>query len=225
MPADLRQQLQKAAIVHGRSVSQELLRRVQDSFHRDRDRVRAPAMLGLCFLIAQLACEVSGFVTENGTPMYDWRSVPFFFRAFKLAVGHLLEAIEPRGEICPPAIQTIVDGEKNDALREALFSSYQSPDARAKVAAETVLRLLHRKEPKMEGFASFDPYLSSEAYGYWNARQDLQAVKRRDLTEGQHLFTRMQASRSILKEAFKRPPTDIVAQRSSPTKAGGKRKT
>jgi len=198
MPTEMREQLRSAARAQGRSVSQELLRRVQDSFHRDRDRARDPAMRALCFLIAQLACEVSGFVTEGGTPLYDWRSVPFFFRSFKLAVGHLLDAIEPGGEIYPPTIETIFNGEHANTLNEALFGSYQSPEARAKVAAETVLRLLHRKptSSKMDGFELFEPYLSSIAYGMQDARRDLLTGARRDLTQGQYLFSRMQVSRS-----------------------------
>ena len=205
MPVEMRAQLRAAARAAGRSVSQELLRRVQDSFHRDRDRARDPAMRALCFLVAQLACEVSGFVTEDGIPMYDWRSVPFFFRAFKLAVGQLLDAIEPGGEIRPPTIDTIFNAEQADALNEVLFGSYQSPEARAKVAAETVLRLLHRKttSPKMEGFDLFEPYLSAEDYGMQDARRDLRTFVRRDLSPGRHLLTRFQISRSGLKAARK----------------------
>lgn len=205
MPTEMRDQLRSAARARGRSVSQELLRRVQDSLHHDRDRARDPAMRALCFLIAQLACEVSGFVREDGTPLYDWHSVPFFFRAFKLAVGHLLDAIESGAEIRPPTMETVVDGEQADALNDVLFGSYQSPEARAKVAAETVLRLLHRKPtlPKKESFDLFGPYLSSTAYGMQDALRDLQTVVRRDPTPGQHLFTRMQVSRSALQAARK----------------------
>lgn len=202
MPADMRTQLQKAANANGRSVSQELLRRVQEGFHSERDRDRDPAMRALCFLIAQLACEVSGFITEDGTPVYDWRTTPFFFRAFKLAVGQLLDAIEPKGEICAPAF--VEDTEAN-YLSVSLFTSFQSPEARASVAAETVLRLLHRtKFPEMPK-SLHKRYLSGEADGYQSAQRDLRIASRQDHVVHENPLTRYSdVNRAMLVGAFVR---------------------
>jgi hypothetical protein len=35
-------------------------------------------------------------------PKYDWHSNPYLFEAFRLAIGYLLSAMRPNGEIVPP---------------------------------------------------------------------------------------------------------------------------
>jgi hypothetical protein len=71
------------------------------------ERERDPALRGLLFMIAQLAERVAG---EQYTPDADvrsyfqqqWRTDLFKFRAFKFAIGKLLDALEePPGEIRP----------------------------------------------------------------------------------------------------------------------------
>src|SRR5262249_32099374 len=56
-----------------------------------------PAVAAICYLISQLP------VTPFGPPRKDvrlrWQRHPFVFRAFKLAVAELLDALEPKGEI------------------------------------------------------------------------------------------------------------------------------
>ena len=59
-------------------------------------------MRALCFLIAQLAGQVAGMTDEKGRPLFDWRTDPFFFQAYKLAVAKMLDALQPSGEIVPP---------------------------------------------------------------------------------------------------------------------------
>jgi Arc-like DNA binding dprotein len=92
MPAAMRNELKKAARDRGRKEGQELLRRLQDSFTQDRDRARDPAMRALCFLFSELA--------ENAhLGVRGWRSDPFLFRAVKIGIGRLLDALEPPGEV------------------------------------------------------------------------------------------------------------------------------
>ena len=84
MPEEMRDELQKAAGESGRSITQEVLHRLQQSFVQDRKTNRDPATRALCFLFSELAEYV-----HHGTP--DWRSDPFLFRAFKIAIPKLLD--------------------------------------------------------------------------------------------------------------------------------------
>jgi hypothetical protein len=76
MPEDLRQQLEQAASRSGRSVSQEMLRRVSNSFDRERDKGRKPETRALCFLVARLEEIVSNEADGH------WRTNPYFYQAF-----------------------------------------------------------------------------------------------------------------------------------------------
>src|SRR5262245_13977489 len=81
MPENLRDQLEAEATASGRSASQELLRRLQNSLERDRDRQRDPALQGLLFFIAEIAEGVSlGDLTEDeeerSRTITRWRNDP-----------------------------------------------------------------------------------------------------------------------------------------------------
>jgi Arc-like DNA binding domain len=180
MPAEMREQLEASANDNGRSVSQEVLRRIQGSFSQDRDRARDPAMRALCFLIAQLAGYVAGFTDPQGRPYFDWRTDRFFFRAFKLAMAKVLDALEPSGEIRSP--KDVFDNQKKDeeGIRffELVKATYETPEARADAAARTLIHSLMQP--------SFDEYFFNEVapnhkdsgllefYGLLDARRDLQ---------------------------------------------------
>ena len=88
MPEDMRARLDAAAQKKGWSLSQELLWRLRVSFEKENyaDH-RDPATRALCFLIAETAQRV-----RIGIP--EWHRNPFLFRAFKLAVAQLLDALE-----------------------------------------------------------------------------------------------------------------------------------
>jgi hypothetical protein len=150
MPAVMRSQLEAAASANGRSASQELLRRMQDSFYRDRDNARDPALRALCFVIAELAHSAVGYHKRTGfteQPMFDWRSHPFFYRAFKIAVTKLLDALEPKGEIQPPKMLDLtlaLEEEEPGSLQWRWLQSYKTPEDRGQVAAEYVWGTLQR---------------------------------------------------------------------------------
>ncbi len=107
IPEDMRKQLESEAAANGQSVAQVLLWHLRQSFNRERDKERDPALQGLLFMIAQLAERIAGGqIAAN--PDYrayiqrEWRTDLFKFRAFKFAVGKLLDALEePPGEIRP----------------------------------------------------------------------------------------------------------------------------
>jgi Arc-like DNA binding domain len=177
MPAEMRSQLDSSAKDNGRSLSQEMLRRIQDSFHRDRDIARDPAMRALCFLIAQLAGQVAGLTDPQGRPLFDWRADPFFFRAFKLAVAKVLDALEPAGEIRPPQLmldaQLQAEDRQGVALLKMFKATYETPEARANNAVETFMSSLMRPSFDEE-WSNHTAKQEREYYGFLNARRDLQ---------------------------------------------------
>ena len=140
MPADMRKELEKAAKARRRSVSQELMRRLQDSFTRDRDKARDPAMRALSFLFSELAEDV-----HLGVPR--WRSDPFLYRAVKVGIGRLLDALEPPGEVKAPkrwkeafanfAKDRIFDGRM--PVKAWMDQILASPEALAGHAVSTVM--------------------------------------------------------------------------------------
>jgi hypothetical protein len=176
MPADMRSELEAAAKTGGSSVSQELMRRLQNSFNRDRDKARDPAMQALCFLIAEVAQQTSGL--RN----LDWRTNPFYFRAFKIAVGKLLDALEPKGKIEPPVEMQFnpVDG---GPLENEFLKSFRDPELRAAYAARSVWASLrnvplHTREDDQAIKESLlklsEAAYWRELYGMPNAARDLQ---------------------------------------------------
>ena len=148
MPEDLRHQLEKSATKKGWSLTQELLWRLNSSYKRQRERkgIRGhPAVRALGFLVSELISRVAYFDAE------EWHRDPFLFRAFRLGVGKLLEALEPPGD---------VQGPYQDALQffarerrfhnEGLLASFMTPEARADFAAKELLSELLRPDPRLE---------------------------------------------------------------------------
>ncbi len=133
MPHDMRGTLSAAARASGKSVTQELLRRLNDSFRRDRDRKRDPASRALCFLLAELIELVKLNTAENPQPS-EWRSNPFAFRSVRLAFAHVMDALEPKGKMRAPT----------DVWLSHAMISADTPEKMAANAAELVLYWLRR---------------------------------------------------------------------------------
>jgi hypothetical protein len=131
MPRSMRTQLDSAARKHGRVVGQELLTRVQRTFDREKADQRNPALRALLFLFGELA----DYLCRDP----NWHRDPFIFRAFKLAIVKLMDALEPKGEMSPPP----------EPYRGA--GIYKTPKSAAKNAADLVLFEIYNAEP-LEGF-------------------------------------------------------------------------
>ena len=171
MPQAMRDELEKAAKRGRRNITQELLRRLQNSFNEDRRKSRDPALRAMCYLIAEVAEGVTNpapIGVKHLRPL--WRLNPFLFRAFKLAVGKLLDALEPAGEIKPPAtleISPIVT--LNLFEPKFVRDMYQTPEALADFVTAGILRALlgatltERSKTKWEW----------DIYGIESARRDL----------------------------------------------------
>jgi hypothetical protein len=147
MPASLRDELEAAASESGRSVSQELLRRVQDSFHRDRDKRRDSALRALCYLLAEVVEIVSDAAWSPPDARRQWQSDPFVFRATKLAFSKLLDMLEPKGEIRPRFSEKQIRAVWPADLVEQALAENESPVAKADFAAGFIWRRLHSPSP------------------------------------------------------------------------------
>lgn len=101
VPKEMREKLAAAASRHdgkGGSLSEEILRRLKQSFYDER---RDPAVRALSHILG-VAVAIA-----KSTAGPDWRSDPWAFRAIKLAFGQILDAFEPPGEIRAPATQGV----------------------------------------------------------------------------------------------------------------------
>jgi hypothetical protein len=137
MTPELRAQLDRAR--GKRSAGQELLRRLQDSFQRDKDRSRNRDLRALNFLIAE-AAEAIG--------REWWRSNPFHFEAFKLTVDKLLEAIRPPGKIKSPLLR-----QRPRRPKGLLGRAFSSPAAYSDHVTAQIMAALSRNRPLTQEFA------------------------------------------------------------------------
>ncbi len=167
MPADLRKELEAAARDSGKSVTQELLRRLNDSFQRDRDKNRDPASRALCYLLAELI-EIVSQNTFEEPKQSEWRNNPFAFRVIKLAFNRALDALEPKGEMHQPDV--------NWLSLNMIFGD--SPEEMAENAAMAILFLLHRPPTADKSIGQvLVPKQEQQHYGMTNAARDLQIDK------------------------------------------------
>jgi hypothetical protein len=144
MPATMRAELKKAAKKSGRKDGQELLRRLQGSFNRERQKSRDTAMQALCFLFSELAESV-----HLNIP--DWRSDRWLFLAVKSAIGKLLDAFEPTGEIEPPKFWKLFrQGNLPgfDFTKEQREQITQSPEAMAGYVVRNLLLEFEKPKPR-----------------------------------------------------------------------------
>jgi hypothetical protein len=185
--AETRHELEAAAKESGQSISQVAERLIKSGLAETRAGNRDPAMRALSFLIAQLADHIVGpKVVREGTEtaLYDWRSSPFFYRAFKIAVGQLLDALEPPGPIKAYKI-TVKDEADLDPSMKRYLASFKTPEARAQSSVDYILTAFRampqwsgetREEQRKLVSESGFPQLEREFYGLPNAARDL-AVK------------------------------------------------
>ena len=189
---DLREQLKAAAIARQKrnwNLSQEILLRLRTSLSNEREQQRDPPMRALCFLIAQLADHVVGpKVLREGKEhaVYDWRADPFFYKAFKIAVGQLLDALDPPGPIKSYEFTVDNDAGLDPSIRRWI-ETFKTPEARAQHSADYVLTAFRafpqwsaatREEQRKLITEYGSPQLLREFYGIPDAALDL-AVKPR----------------------------------------------
>jgi hypothetical protein len=193
MPTDMRKELEAAAYKSGKSVTQELLRRLQGSFHRERDKSRDPGLQAVCFLIAKAAESVAGLKSyfRPDLPRPLWRTDRSTFLAFKLTVAKLLDLLEPEGKAETPltveatgaALRKLKPNVKvPPELIEYIAKAHASPEALANSSFLSIWSALLRpvslsEDPERQALLRIVPNLRSEwdqeFYGMSDARRDL----------------------------------------------------
>jgi hypothetical protein len=191
MPPALRAQLKTAARRSGRSISQEVLSRLDGSLNRERDKATDRPMRAICFLISSLAYSVHW-------NMPNWRSDPFLFRAIRIGIDKLLDALEPAGEMKLPEFWKTYANSLNDALfkeheilakvqdamRKTIIPATTSPEGMADYAVWSTLQHYNAPRPPSDS-ETLRRFVSKEIvdnvrkhqenlnYGMADARKDL----------------------------------------------------
>ena len=181
-------------------------------YERRQERIKNRPLKALCFLIEQLALRIASarwidpthatepLGREAATWILDrWRTDPFRFSAFKIAVGSLLSALEPEGKIVSPlaeytrvdrAAQKIDRTLGNPVLITIMEQKFKSPE---NLAADTFSNLWARLTesylfPMKKGGVGFvrksDSWIKGmimeETYALDSARSDLGLDKSED---------------------------------------------
>jgi hypothetical protein len=163
IPENLRGELESAAKKRGRKLTREVIWRLQVSLNRERIDRQDQVMRALCFLFTDVAEKLrlhEGLYFREGR---KWHRDPFTFRAFKLAVGKLLDALEPSGEAKSPFVKL---ENSDEPLHQQLVEWFKTPDSAATHAATLTLESLFRpKKITAEDRAAIEQ-LESEILDY-----------------------------------------------------------
>jgi hypothetical protein len=186
---ETRRSLEHEAKVSGQSISQLAERLLRDGLaERRQEAEQDKALRAICFIISEIARITIGPHVSDGkreARLYDWRSDPFFYKAFTIAVGRVLDALSPPGEIKAPEI-SLAEGEP-DASMERWLKSFETPESRAEYTADTILRLFRnlprvseeeRERQRKLLNENYTPALARQFYQIPDAAADL-AVKPR----------------------------------------------
>jgi hypothetical protein len=146
----LREKLDGACKGSGRSLTQEVTRRLDDSFGIKAEpdlRVRA-----ITYLIGQVTLYTGR----------EWRTNPWMFQAFKVAVSLILEKLAPPGELIPPELARQF-GAKMGVPPDQLKS--MMPEGFGFIVSEIVWRVLTtmKLEPGMSVPSGSWPYAMPQA--------------------------------------------------------------
>jgi hypothetical protein len=188
--AGTRQALEREAERAGQSISQVAERLLWSGLEaRNRSRTMIP-IRAISFLFERLALAACGASIYRDSGWLEnrinaWRVDPFSFRAFKLAVGMLLDYLEPQG----PAISMFDARRMRTDIKTAEISReewhavigryYETPEIYGAYIFSRLLRELHNEQPTdwrgkfMDGPSFLTEPATSDLYGFRNARRDL----------------------------------------------------
>jgi hypothetical protein len=189
VPKAMRSQLELGARERGWTLTDELMWRLRNSFNREREERRDPAIRALSYLIAELAHHVASgaYMGDREFALYSWRRSPFCYRALKIAVGKLFDALEPPGPVTLPTID-VDNPERLDSYTQRWIDSFGAPESRAEFAVNHVLAALRTlprvsEEQREENRRLIGEHSSimHQFYGMSDAARDL-ALRPRDMS-------------------------------------------
>jgi hypothetical protein len=151
------------------------------------------SLRAFCYLVERLGEQIGSSrsidlihqiqpIPQNAALQDEWRTNPFRFEAFSVAVRSLLESLRPKGEIAPLySPKQIEKGTNLPGFIESLKDIFSSPEKLAASAfADLWTRLLTSAQPRSEvetELMSANPWLGEiireEFYGLQDARRDL----------------------------------------------------
>jgi hypothetical protein len=197
----IRDALKREAALSGQSISQVAERLLILGLAEKRRRASNKPLRAICFLIEQIALSLGvGRWIDRRTAaqpaavdqmLDEWRTDPFRNRAFKIAVGSLLSALEPKGEIRSPFPEGMIQGMSDDGVAEdktslnpAIFElmkhTYKSPENLAAYAVSNIWAQLNRSAPLSERESEImrrgewvGEMMLAEFYEMQDARRDL----------------------------------------------------
>lgn len=152
--ADTREALEAAAAASGRSLSQEIERRLRRSFDIDRGSVahlggpQMYAILRTISAVMDLAGKQAFFFRNKALPENtDWLRDPYAYDQAMRAVAHVLEGFRPPGDPSPPALRPLVDEAGNSAPPETMARVRAGLARAGEGSANRFLGIIDRVEP------------------------------------------------------------------------------
>jgi hypothetical protein len=134
-----RKALEREAKLSGQSISQVAERLLVGALAERHSDHFGPTKRAMAFLIGQIAYHIEGIHHHQGkgykTP-FNWKNDPFFYEAFKIAVGIVLEGLSPPGKIEAPKISA-PEGLSKGGQR--FLDSFKSPKARGEYVGDLIL--------------------------------------------------------------------------------------
>jgi hypothetical protein len=173
--AETRRALETEKKETGHSISQIAERWIMSGLREKRARERTDPVRALCYVVAELSGLICNMKGEDGKPAFDWRTDPFMFRAYQLAIQGFMDTIAPSGDVVSPAVAHPV------LATSTLWGPHDSPEKRAEWAV-TVLTALYQtargdaKASDVLGFnvpADMEIAMERDLYGMADARAAL----------------------------------------------------
>lgn len=189
--ANTRDWLQREAEALDQSVSQVAERLLRlGLYERRQRRTKDRRLRAISYLIQEIADRLNftGWLDPTSVRTNEfvfvlggWRTDPFRYRAFKIAVGHLLGALEPPGEIKSPIkdeefVALLADKKQSsfDAdIIELIRQQWKSPESLAASVFSDLWQQLNRSQPVPEPQNKREEMIAEELYAVAAARADL----------------------------------------------------
>jgi hypothetical protein len=200
---ETRRAIEREAKRSEQSISQFAERLLMLGLEARRRRENYRSIRAFCFLIEQLALDMGGgrwmdasqFEGPKRKPVEraqdEWRTEPFYYKAFTIAVASLLDALKPKGNIEAPynaeLIEEALGDSENPALISLMKNTYESPENLAAYVFANLWTQLKRGHPptayELENWRHgqrVGEMMRDEFYGLEAARHDLNLNDRSD---------------------------------------------
>jgi hypothetical protein len=112
----------------------------------NKQNPKSKELEALLYLIGMLAQTIpgSGYANKYATdPRYNWRTSPFMFKAFRIALMHVVDTFQPAGEIVAPPTEPLrpplSDIVPGPLIHRIHFPVLDTPERRGREAAITLL--------------------------------------------------------------------------------------